>query len=332
MLKFKQSEKALRRIGEELLEKFRYIIAIVFVVAGFYMASSFFLTLDKIQEPLFRILYILTVAALIVIATVLIFGGLFGRAKKSSKDDKPIPRVRLHPSSGQVFERTEGTGGDAPFEMPFRFPARADPVPAQGDGETGVVEERTSGQRLVFWRGATRSDDFKIAVVFPPSGGEDPLVDRLTVEIAARGAADARWSRVGLARLPAVTEDDAAVRQALSLAAAADLVLFVFEHDLLRHETDALRGLLAGKTPVILVLNRIDRLRDREAGELEASIRAKLADLRRRPHIITAMPDPLPQRLVLIGADGSETVEYEAPAHDLSALVDAVDKAMRAAR
>ncbi|MGF1453997.1 MAG: hypothetical protein ACFB6R_01330 [Alphaproteobacteria bacterium] len=311
LFNFKQSEKTLRKLGDEFQDKFRYIVAFTGTLFAFYVVSYFFVTLDRIQDPIIRVLYILSVAALIVIATLFVLRGILSPAKPAGTSETAVPRVRLHPESAQAFSTVK--------EVALEFPGRA--LDAGGEGEPGEASPS-----------AGSGGDVSVMIVHPSHAGETALRAALTGEIARRSAKDARWSKLGLAVLPPIGDDGAANEPVLAQAKTADLVLFVFDNDLLRGEMEGLRSLIADRVPLILVLNQVDRLRDDEAKELQDSLWAKLADVRRRPPFVTCAPDPLPERLVMRQADGTERVERTVPDPDLGDLMAALDKVLRTAR
>lgn len=317
ILNFKSTEKSLRKLGDEIQDKFRYIVAFGGTLFAFYIVSYFFLTLDQIQDPIIRILYIFSVAALIVVATLFVLRGVLSSPKPVAGDDVTMPRVRLHPESAQTFAYK------APEDVELEFPGR--PLDGPADGEEGSARRSPAKARRA-------DDDFSVMIVHPANAGEGALRDALGREIAGRAGQDSRWTKLGLAVLPPIVDDVDANGPVLSQADGADLVLFVFDNDLLRGEMEGLRTLIADRVPLVLVLNQVDRLRETEAKELQESLWAKLADVRRRPILVTCAPDPLPERLVVREADGTERVEEHVPEPDLGDLMAAMEKALRSAR
>jgi small GTP-binding protein len=133
---------------------------------------------------------------------------------------------------------------------------------------------------------------------------------------------------VSLTDTPGLSEIGAggAVREAEArdLAARADLLLFVVDHDLVRSEYEPLSALARQGKRSIVVLNKQDRLVENDRDAILDKLRERLAGIVAPEDVvaIAASPRPLPVRLK--NADGTvETIlEYQEP--DIAPLQDRI--------
>ena len=100
--------------------------------------------------------------------------------------------------------------------------------------------------------------------------------------------------------------------EAIELACAADLVLFVFDHDLTRTERDTLIELARLDKRLIAVLNKKDRFTEEDRGAILAKICERLDGFVRPEDIlaVAAAPAPVPVRVRM--PDGTSAIELEA--------------------
>lgn len=150
-------------------------------------------------------------------------------------------------------------------------------------GETGPIRGTTR-------RGETRTERI--------DGAEGTLLVTDTPGIARAGADGA------------LDEADA-----LDLAARADLVLFVVEHDLHRFEYQAVSLLVRNGKRALVALNKKDRFPAAELRELEAKLRERLAGLVAAEDIVSVAAAPRPVPVRVRRPDGAEetVVEFEEP-------------------
>ena len=116
--------------------------------------------------------------------------------------------------------------------------------------------------------------------------------------------------------------------QARDLAARADLLLFLVDHDLTRSEFDPLCALAKQGKRSIVALNKKDRFVDEDREAILAKLRERLAGIVPPQDIIaiSAAPRPIPVRYV--GENGPETVlEIQDP--DLDDLEDRIAAILR---
>lgn len=112
--------------------------------------------------------------------------------------------------------------------------------------------------------------------------------------------------------------------EARDLAARADLILFVLDHDLTRSECEPLQALLRQGKRSIVALNKQDRLPEPDREAILAKLRERLNGLVDPRDIVAvaAAPRAMPTRLR--NPDGSFETVYEPQAPDIDALLDRV--------
>jgi len=109
-------------------------------------------------------------------------------------------------------------------------------------------------------------------------------------------------------------------KEARELAAQADLLVFVLDHDLIRTEYEPLAALVRQGKRSIVVLNKTDRFSDADSAAVQAKLRERLRGLVPADDVIAgaAAPRPLPVRIKR--PDGSTEIVLEEQQPNLSAL------------
>lgn len=110
---------------------------------------------------------------------------------------------------------------------------------------------------------------------------------------------------------PGLDEVGGEAREALAREAATrvDLLLFVVDGDLTAAEEEALRAAVGHSSPVLLVLNKIDRYSSAEQNELLTRLRERCADLIGPGNVLSAAASPAAELVVRRLEDGSERQE-----------------------
>ncbi|MGV6827383.1 MAG: Era-like GTP-binding protein, partial [bacterium] len=102
-------------------------------------------------------------------------------------------------------------------------------------------------------------------------------------------------------------DGDARAQLARSVAARADLILFVIDGDLTNTELEALRELRTLGRPLLLVLNKTDRYTAAQLTDLQAAISAHIQEIVSPDNFLLATADPAPQVVITINENGSES-------------------------
>jgi small GTP-binding protein len=118
-------------------------------------------------------------------------------------------------------------------------------------------------------------------------------------------------------------------REARELAARADLLIFVLDHDLIRSEYEPLAALVRqGKRSVVL-LNKTDRFTPADRDAILAKLRERLRGLVAPEDVVPGAADPRPLLVRVKRPDGSVESVLEAQAPDLAALRARIEYILR---
>jgi len=112
--------------------------------------------------------------------------------------------------------------------------------------------------------------------------------------------------------------------EARDLAARADLLLFVVDHDLIRSEFDPMLALARQGKRSIVVLNKRDRFLDADREAILAKLRERLSGVVDAKDVIAVAAAPKPTPVRVVNPDGSIVIEYEADPPDLGPLADRI--------
>jgi GTPase SAR1 family protein len=112
--------------------------------------------------------------------------------------------------------------------------------------------------------------------------------------------------------------------EARDLAARADLLLFVVDHDLIRSEFDPMAALLRQGKRSIVALNKKDRLLDADREAILAKLRERLSGLIAPADVVAVSASPRPMPLRVQNPDGSVTTVLEAEDPDIGPLRDRI--------
>ena len=112
--------------------------------------------------------------------------------------------------------------------------------------------------------------------------------------------------------------------EARDLAARADLLLFVVDHDLIRSEFEPMAALARQGKRSIVALNKKDRLVDADREAILAKLRERLAGLVSPADVVAVSASPRPIAVRVQAADGSISTVLEAEPPDLKALRDRI--------
>jgi small GTP-binding protein len=112
--------------------------------------------------------------------------------------------------------------------------------------------------------------------------------------------------------------------EARDLAARADLLLFVVDHDLIRSEYEPMLALARQGKRSIVVLNKKDRLIDADREAILTKLRERLNGVVAPKDVVAVAAAPRPVPVRVVRPDGSVEIEYEGEEVDLKPLRDRI--------
>lgn len=113
-------------------------------------------------------------------------------------------------------------------------------------------------------------------------------------------------------------------REARDLAARADLLIFVVDHDLVRSEYEPLVALARQGKRSIVVLNKTDRLRAADRDAILDKLRERVSRVVASKDVVAVAASPRPTLVRVKNADGSMTTVLEVEPADVDALEDRI--------
>jgi small GTP-binding protein len=239
---------------------------------------------------------------------------------------------------------------------PASEPVPADVIKAasvQADQAEGVIrqlgDEQVRGelnQELGEIRAGREHREFHVVIFGTGSAGKTSLINALlghevgkteaTMGTTQRGESHTYTLKgvegtVFLTDTPGLSEIGGAAREqeARELAARADLLVFVLDHDLVRTEFDPLSALVRQGKRSIVLLNKSDRFSDSDRDAILAKLRERLRGLVPPDDVIAgaAAPRPLPVRVRR--QDGTTEPVLEPQPPELDALRARIGQILR---
>ncbi|MGP0067780.1 MAG: YcjF family protein [Isosphaeraceae bacterium] len=118
-------------------------------------------------------------------------------------------------------------------------------------------------------------------------------------------------------------------QEARELAARADLLIFVLDHDLIRTEFEPLSALVRQGKRSIVLLNKTDRFSDEDRDAILAKLRERLRGLVPADDVIAGAADPRPTPVLIRHADGSTETTLEEQPPNLGALRGRISRILK---
>ncbi|MDH3646264.1 MAG: 50S ribosome-binding GTPase [Gammaproteobacteria bacterium] len=189
--------------------------------------------------------------------------------------------------------------------------------------------------------------DFRIAMFGEISTGKSAAIKALLpqvddIEVSARGGStreitDYLWTstagdRLIVSDVPGINEADGRLdKQARDEAMRAHAVVFICDNDLTREQFTSVGALRELKKPLIVALNKIDRLSGAELNQVQTSLRRRIEQLNAEKEdtieFVSISAAPI-EMMVRLSPDGTEEKTTEAGIPRIDALTDALQTMM----
>ena len=238
------------------------------------------------------------------------------------------------------FRRRDGENGSPPRDGDAHLLRAADSLRALLDDPAIPAQVRASLAadygRIEVMLDKLEHGHVHIAVFGRVSVGKSALLNALLGEPAfdvgvlhgtTTTAGHCPWQEVlaqgvHLIDTPGINELSGEEREALAfdVAGRSDLVIFVVDGDMTGVEVDALHLLARTQRPLLLVLNKADRYTRAQREALLARLREHARGIVAPENVVTAMAQPVAQRVLKVLPDGSEVEEERGRDTDVSEL------------
>lgn len=238
-------------------------------------------------------------------------------------------------------------GERPPAEAPADVVKAAEVQAEKAEGVIALVRDEAArldlNQELAALRADRDQRRFHVVVFGTGSAGKTSLVNALLGEHVGKTDAVMGTTRHGethtqtiegvegtviLTDTPGLSEIGAGgadrEREARDLAARADLLIFVVDHDLLRSEHAPLIALAKQGKRSIVVLNKTDRLTMEDRAAILDKLRERLREVVASKDVVTVAASPRPSHVRIKNADGSTTTVLEVEPPDITALEDRI--------
>ncbi len=165
-----------------------------------------------------------------------------------------------------------------------------------------------------------------LLVTGPAYAGKTALIEKL-IE-AGRSQSPGTSEVVRLREGSAIDGDERHLAALIASAQQSDGVLFVVDQDLRAPEMAAIKGFLAVRKPLYVVLNKADQYSGNDRDAVLLSIRAKMPAGFAPAHVVSAAASPIPVEREIEDARGAVRVEVRRPSSDVAALVNLLGRAV----
>ncbi len=308
----------------------RFLLAVVLVTVALGAAAWLIVSVGEMHDRIERhsaplALAFVTTAAIVALASGLTAARLFWTLGRPERAPVQAPEDVVRAAEVQA-EKAEG-------------------VIAQIRDEAAKVRLNAE---LATLRADRSRDEFRVVIFGTGSAGKTSLINALigqavgateaTMGTTRRGeththAVEGVEGKVYLTDTPGLSEigEGGAIREgeARDLAARADLLLFVLDHDLIRSEFEPLAALAKQGKRSIVALNKADRLDDDDRDAILRKLRERLAGIVPAADVVAIAARPRPTPVRIAGPDGTTQVVYEPEPSDLTALRERIAVVLR---
>ncbi len=309
-------------------------VTVILIGAAIGLAAWLVSSLNEMHERFSRESHGLGLAFLVVLIVLMALGAAW------------LGRLAWRSRSGQG--KAPGTHAPVPTDVIEAAVVQA----GQAEGvirQLGNVDARAELDReLGEIRAGRDRREFHVVVFGTGSAGKTSLINAMLGREVGKTEATLGTTRRGeshthtlegvegtvyLTDTPGLSEigDGGAAREqeARELAARADLLVFVLDHDLVRTEFDPLAALVRQGKRSIVILNKTDRYAEADRDAILAKLRERLSGLVPADDVIAGAASPRPMPVRVRRDDGTTETILEQQPPELDALRDRISRILK---
>jgi small GTP-binding protein len=305
-------------------------VALLLVTAALGLAAWLVSSLNELHQRFARESWALGLAFLVVLIVLLAIGALWlarlaWRSRSPAAAATPVPADVIQAAALQA-DQAEGV------------------IRRVGDESVKAELNRELGEL----RGGREQREFHVVVFGTGSAGKTSLINALlgrdvgktdAVMGTTQHAENHTYTLGGvegtvfLTDTPGLSEIGAGgatrEQEARELAARADLLIFVLDHDLIRTEFEPLSALVRQGKRSIVFLNKTDRFVDEDRDAILAKLRERLRGLVAAEDVVAGAASPRPTPVRVRRGDGPTETILEAQSPDLASLRDRISRILK---
>jgi len=198
-------------------------------------------------------------------------------------------------------------------------------------GELAALRADRDGRRfhvVVFGTGSAGKTSLINALLGEHVGATDPIMGTTRRGEAHTQTLEGVDGTMMLTDTPGLSEIGAGgadrEREARDLAARADLLVFVVDHDLVRSEYEPLVALARQGKRSIVVLNKTDRFTEADRDAILDKLRERLRDVVPPQEVVAVAASPRPMPVRVRNADGTTTTVLEVLEPEIEPLAERI--------
>ena len=303
----------------------RLLFALLLTAAALGMGAWFLVSVGEMHDRLARhskalaVAYVLT-SGLVSIALGAAAARLFWQLGRAERPPAKAPEDIVHAAELQAekAEQVIAQVKDAPAKVRL-------------EGELAALRDDRRQRRfhvVVFGTGSAGKTSLINALLGHPVGKTEAVMGTTRQGEIHTQTIEGVDGTVLLTDTPGLSEigPGGAFREseARDLAARADLLIFVVDHDLIRSEFDPLAALARQGKRSIVVLNKTDRFIPPDRDAILTKLRERLAGIVPPKDVVSAAASPRPMPVRVIQPDGSVQTVFEPEPPDIASLQDRI--------
>jgi small GTP-binding protein len=299
----------------------RWALGIVLVAVTLGATAWLIASVNELHDRLARhsgalALTFIGIALLVATGSAILAARLFWKLSRAERPPPRAPEDVIHAAELQA-DKAEGVIAQV----------RDEPARAQLNRELSTLRADRQQRRfhvVVFGTGSAGKTSLINALLGHEAGKTEPVMGTTRHGEVHTHELDGVDGTVLLTDTPGLSEIGAggAAREseARDLAARADLLLFVVDHDLVRSEYEPLIALARQGKRSIVILNKKDRFVDADREAVLSKLRERLAGIIPAKDVIAIAAAPRPITVRVMGHDGTTTTVDQAEPPDFTAL------------